>query len=53
VLIDDCLTVIDQLTPIITPLARDLLAHARPDPRVQALMALAARCRTGVRTPPR
>jgi transposase len=34
------LALIDQLTPIITRLERDLLAHARPDPRVQALMAL-------------
>jgi transposase len=40
VIIDDCVTVIDQLTPIIIRLERDLLAHARPDPRVQALMAL-------------
>jgi transposase len=40
VVIDDCLAVIDQVTPIITRLERDLLAHARPDPRVQALMAL-------------
>jgi transposase len=39
-IIDDCLALIDQLTPIITRLERDLLAHARPDPRVQALMAL-------------
>jgi transposase len=40
VIIDDCLAVIDQLIPIITRLERDLLAHAKPDPRVQALMAL-------------
>jgi transposase len=40
VIIDDCLAVLDQLTPIITRLERDLLAHARPDPRIQALMAL-------------
>jgi transposase len=40
VVIDDCLAVIDQVTPIVTRLERDLLAHARPDPRVQALMAL-------------
>jgi transposase len=39
-IIDDCLALIDQLTPIITRLERDLLAHARPDPRVQALLAL-------------
>jgi len=40
VIIDDCLAVLDQLTPIITRMERDLLAHARPDPRVQALREL-------------
>ncbi len=40
VIIDDCLGLIDQLTPIITRLERDLLARAKPDPRVAALMAL-------------
>jgi hypothetical protein len=39
-IIDDCLGLIDQLTPIITQLERDLLARARPDPRVQALREL-------------
>jgi transposase len=39
-IVDDCLGLVDQLTPIIARLERDLLAHARPDPRVAALTAL-------------
>ena len=39
-IVDDCLGLIDQLTPVVARLERDLLAQARPDPRVQALMAL-------------
>jgi transposase len=39
-IIDDCLELIDQLTPVVARLERDLLAHARPDPRVQALVAV-------------
>jgi transposase len=31
VIIDDCLAVIDQLTPVVARLERDLLARARPD----------------------
>jgi transposase len=38
--IDDCVGLVDQLTPIIARVERDLLARATPDPRVQALMAL-------------
>jgi transposase len=39
-IVDDRLELIGQLTPVVARLERDLLAQARPDPRVQALMAL-------------
>jgi transposase len=39
-IVDDCLGLIDQLTPVVARLERDLLARAKPDPRVQALMVL-------------
>jgi transposase len=38
--VSDCVGLVDQLTPIIAGLERDLLAHARPDPRVAALTTL-------------
>jgi transposase len=39
-IVTDCCGLVDQLAPIIARLERDLLAHAKPDPRVAALMAL-------------
>jgi transposase len=39
-IVDDCLGLVDQLTPVVARLERDLRDHARPDPRVQALAAL-------------
>jgi transposase len=39
-IVDDCLAVIDALDPIVARLERDLRARAKPDPRVEALMAL-------------
>jgi transposase len=39
-IVDDGLALIDQLTPVVARLERDLLAQARPDLSVQALMAL-------------
>jgi transposase len=38
--IDDCVVLIDQLSPLVARLERDLLARAAPDPRVDALQAL-------------
>jgi transposase len=39
-IVTDCLTLIDTISPRIARLERDLIAQARPDPRVQALQAL-------------
>jgi transposase len=39
-IVDDCLALIDVLDPIVARLERDLRARAKPDPRVEALMAL-------------
>jgi transposase len=39
-IVTDCLALIDAISPLVTRLERDLVARARPDPRVQALQAL-------------
>jgi hypothetical protein len=39
-IVADCLALIDAISPLVARLERDLLARARPDPRVQALQAL-------------
>jgi transposase len=39
-IVNDCLGLIDQLTPVVARLERDLRDRARPDPRVQALAGL-------------
>jgi transposase len=39
-IIDDCLTLVDAIDPIIARLERDLRARAKPDPRVTALQVL-------------
>jgi transposase len=36
----DCLALIDVISPLVARLERDLIARARPDPRVQAPQAL-------------
>jgi transposase len=38
--VTDWLALIDAIRPLVTRLERDLVARARPDPRVQALQAL-------------
>ena len=38
--VTDCLGLIDAISPLVARLERDLVARARPDPRVQALQAL-------------
>jgi transposase len=38
--VTDCLALIDAISPLVARLERDLVARARPDPRVQALQAL-------------
>jgi len=38
--VTDWLALLDAISPLVTRLERDLLARARPDPRVQALPAL-------------
>jgi Transposase IS116/IS110/IS902 family/Transposase len=40
VIVDDCLALIDVIDPIVARLERDLRARAKPDPRVEARMAL-------------
>jgi transposase len=39
-IVADCLALIDAISPLVARLERDLVAGARPDPRVQALQAL-------------
>jgi transposase len=39
-IVTDCLALIDAISPLVARLERDLLAQARPDPRVQALQSL-------------
>jgi Transposase IS116/IS110/IS902 family len=39
-IVTDCLALIDAISPLVARLERDLIARARPDPRVQALQAL-------------
>jgi transposase len=39
-IVTDCLALIDAISPLVARLERDLVARARPDPRVQALQAL-------------
>jgi transposase len=39
-IVTDCLALIDVISPLVARLERDLIARARPDPRVQALQAL-------------
>jgi transposase len=36
-IVTDCLALIDAISPLVARLERDLVARARPDPRVQAL----------------
>jgi transposase len=38
--VDNCLALIDTISPLVAGLERELLARARPDPRVAALQAL-------------
>jgi transposase len=39
-IVTDCLALIDAISPLVARLERDLVARARPDPRVQALQSL-------------
>jgi len=39
-IVTDCLALIDAISPLVARLDRDLVARARPDPRVQALQSL-------------
>ena len=39
-IVDDCCGLLDAITPVVARLERDLLAHAKPDPRIDALQVL-------------